>query len=654
MATTFSWISGSGDWNTGAAWDRGTVPGSLDTAVINLPDNNVVTIAAGESIAVTELIIGDPSDTLQVDGTLTVSSQSATTPPITNAGTIILGSGALLDLGGFITPANLGTIVNGGATTEIDGTFDGQGGTFTLGNGEALNIVLLGGQIRNATVNTNSALSIIQGNASLQDDIINGPVAVTSDATRLTIFQGNTFADAAGGLPGSISVIGQSDTLVFANELPSTAADGQTLNDITITIGNATSADLIRPDFNGGTFTIGGNAQIASNADGALAGLDVGAGTTVVLDGTLSATAVGGMFTLSGIASGPSKSVFDNNGLIVIGNADTLSVMSAIDGGTGTIDVGTGGFADVWAGIAVSQSFVFTDDTGTLKLHQPGSFAASITGFTIGDTIDLAGVTADGASWLGGLLTISNLGTNVATLNLSGDYSAATFNVASDTSGSVVTAVACFAAGTRIRTTRGEIAVERLRAGMCVRTVSGRLRPVRWIGQRHIDIRRHPNPQSVLPVRIAAHAFGPDMPRRDLMLSPDHAVFVEDVLIPIRHMVNGTTVARIACDAITYYHVELARHDVLLAEGMPAESYLEFGALSAFANHDGIVQLHPDFAPQSDHVARLWETEGYAPLVVIGEPLDRARANLAFNALVLACTRKAPVRRRPRATGVAA
>ena len=213
MATTFTWVSGNGDWNTAAAWDRGTVPGALDVAFINLPDNNIVTIAAGESVAVTELIIGDPSDTLQINGTLSISSQSAAAAPISNAGTIILGSGALLDLGGFVTPTSLGIVLNGGATTEIDGTFDGQGGTFTLGNGEALNTVLLGGQIRNATVNTNSAFSIIQGNASLQDDIINGPVEVTTDATRLTIFQGNTFADAAGTLPGAISVIGQSDTL---------------------------------------------------------------------------------------------------------------------------------------------------------------------------------------------------------------------------------------------------------------------------------------------------------------------------------------------------------------------------------------------------------------------------------------------------------
>jgi hypothetical protein len=149
-----------------------------------------------------------------------------------------------------------------------------------------------------------------------------------------------------------------------------------------------------------------------------------------------------------------------------------------------------------------------------------------------------------------------------------------------------------------------------------------------------------------LPIRIVAHAFGPGRPARELVLSPDHAVFVDDVLIPIRHLVNGSTVARIECDAITYYHVELPKHDVLLAEGLPAESYLETGTRSAFANCDGVVQLHPDFAPQSDHVAWLWETEGYAPLVVVGERLDRARRKLAHRA--------AQVLRRKRPAGIAA
>ena len=223
----------------------------------------------------------------------------------------------------------------------------------------------------------------------------------------------------------------------------------------------------------------------------------------------------------------------------------------------------------------------------------------------------------------------------MAALSLAGDYTDDLFIVATDnTGGSQVTVTAtCYAAGTRILTPRGEIAVERLREGDLVQTVSGRAQPIDWIGHRRVDFRRHPNRHRVLPVRIAAHAFGPNQPRRELLLSPDHAVFVEDVLIPIRHLINGTTVAQIERrQAITYYHIELPRHDVLLANGMPAESYLEAGARDAFANGGGAMQLHPDFAPPLDHYAMLWEAQGYAPLVVTGAALERARETLARQA----------------------
>jgi hypothetical protein len=82
----------------------------------------------------------------------------------------------------------------------------------------------------------------------------------------------------------------------------------------------------------------------------------------------------------------------------------------------------------------------------------------------------------------------------------------------------------------------------------------------------------------VWPVRVAAGAFGPARPTRDLYLSPDHAVFVEDVLIPIRCLVNGDTVVQCPVDEITYYHVELACHDIVLAEGLTVESYLDVTA----------------------------------------------------------------------------
>jgi hypothetical protein len=126
----------------------------------------------------------------------------------------------------------------------------------------------------------------------------------------------------------------------------------------------------------------------------------------------------------------------------------------------------------------------------------------------------------------------------------------------------------------------------------------------------------------VWPIRVRAHAIGHGQPRRDVFLSPDHAVFVAGVLIPVRHLVNGTTVTQDPRDQVEYWHVELAHHDVLLADGLPCESYLDTGNRSAFANGDAPTQLHPDFGK------RVWEADSCAPLIVAGAKLAAVRTRL--------------------------
>ncbi len=142
----------------------------------------------------------------------------------------------------------------------------------------------------------------------------------------------------------------------------------------------------------------------------------------------------------------------------------------------------------------------------------------------------------------------------------------------------------------------GRASVEVLQAGDAVVTASGETVRIAWVGCRHVDLRRHPQPERAQPIRIAAHAFGRGLPHRDLVVSPGHALFVDGVLIPAGSLVNGTSVAQLDRAEVVYHHVELPVHDVLVADGMPAESYLDCGHRGTFANHDGPVTLHPDFA----------------------------------------------------------
>jgi len=186
--------------------------------------------------------------------------------------------------------------------------------------------------------------------------------------------------------------------------------------------------------------------------------------------------------------------------------------------------------------------------------------------------------------------------------------------------------VPCFAAGTRIRTLHGEVPVEMLTVGDEVATLlTGRSAPIVWIGQQVVDCAAHLQPMDVWPVRIRAHAFGSNQPDRDLLLSPDHALYAEGVLIPVKYLVNDRSVTQIPCDTVTYYHIELPRHDVISAEGLPVESYLDIGDRSDFASGRG--SLFPGQRTAVQPTA-FWEALGCAPLVVTGPEVEAVRWRL--------------------------
>jgi hypothetical protein len=180
----------------------------------------------------------------------------------------------------------------------------------------------------------------------------------------------------------------------------------------------------------------------------------------------------------------------------------------------------------------------------------------------------------------------------------------------------------CFVTGTRIATPHGECPVERLQAGNRVLLAHGGTARVVWLGHRRVDCRRHPRPLDVLPVRIVTGAFGHGAPAYDLWLSPDHAVFIGGDLIPVRYLINGASIAQHLVPNVTYWHVELQRHAVLLAEGLPCESYLDTGNRAAFANGAREVMAHPDF------VRGVREANACARLVCEGQALAAAQAHL--------------------------
>lgn len=158
----------------------------------------------------------------------------------------------------------------------------------------------------------------------------------------------------------------------------------------------------------------------------------------------------------------------------------------------------------------------------------------------------------------------------------------------------------CFLRGTAIRTPAGETRIEDLEIGDLVETLRGQAMPVKWIGRR-LYKRSGPSwNDRVAPVRIARHAIDAATPHRDLYLSPGHALFIDDVLIRAEDLVNGTTIARaLPADAETleYFHIVLESHEAILAEGMPAESFLlKDDNHEGFVNFAEFARLYPDSA----------------------------------------------------------
>jgi hypothetical protein len=137
----------------------------------------------------------------------------------------------------------------------------------------------------------------------------------------------------------------------------------------------------------------------------------------------------------------------------------------------------------------------------------------------------------------------------------------------------------CFLKGTKILTTEGERKIEDLAIGDLLPTMFGGLRPIQWIGRYPIKRSDPSKPwvKDALPVRIARSALAPDVPHSDLYLTGGHSLLIDGVLVPAQVLINGTTITRDEAreyDELEFFHVKLESHDVVYAEGAPAETLI--------------------------------------------------------------------------------
>lgn len=306
-------------------------------------------------------------------------------------------------------------------------------------------------------------------------------------------------------------------------------------------------------------------------------------------------------------------------GEAIIAEIESLSLVEAV-AGDATADFGPGTVAV--DGTTYSDSTVVGTSAGAFEFQSGGAnyiLANGPIGVTLDQFIDgLIGAAA------GQPLVAGTLSAFKATIDGDGLGGLQVVSNASFESGAPYVPP-CFVRGTLVATGRGEVAVEDLREGDLVVLATGGTAPVKWIGRRRVDLRRQGFNPTMRPVLVRAGALGDGLPRRDLRVSPDHALFLDGVLVPAGLLLDGAGIVAAEMETVEYFHVELPTHAVLLAEGAAAESYLDTGNRGTFSNAS-IVTLAPELPVDAEAVA----AAGPCAEMVLGGPvLERIRAALA-------------------------
>lgn len=560
-----------------------------------------------------------------------------------------------------ITSGNTLIVLAGGVASNTTVSYGGHayvssGGTafFTVVSSGGAGVVYKGG-VASATTVSSGGTQNVYGSAAGTTVAYSGAVYVRSGAvvTNATVLSGGqitplkgatidgaTISGTLDGLGGTVSggsiASGGVAFIVKSATLEGTTIDGDVYVSSgaivsALNVGSTGSAIVLKGAITTSDTVTSGGEEIVSGGSSVAATVLSGGGLFLQSGGTASGGSVSAGGTVT-VISGTIAGNFVDNGDVVFGIANAVSVAGNL-AGSGTIDVydnatltGTGtlsgGSINLYYGATLSlgtgatgtDTLNIVSGVGNVTLVVTGAAPGGvISGFVpgSGDQILLPGFGSSATvSQAGNLVTVTS-GTVSTTLNIAG-ASGYSFSGSSGTGGLVLTdAVPCFLRGAKLATPGGDVAVEDLLAGDTVLLAGGGSAAIRWMG-RGAGIITDANRCDASPVIVRAGALADGVPYRDLYLTRRHCVLVDGVLVPAELLVNGSSVVfDDAARQVDYFHVELADHAVLVANGAPAESFRDDGSFSLFDN-------------AADRPAGALPVEPCCPVVTSGPRLEAA------------------------------
>jgi hypothetical protein len=558
-----------------------------------------------------------------------------TAPTITAGGTVMFdgsGSAVALDPGLTVTDVDSGGVLSS-ATVTIAGPITGDTLNFTNAHPSTEGNIAVSSDSNGVLVLTSagSTATVLQWETALESVTYSfnpsdgDPTGGGSDTSRTidwVVSDGNT----SNGTSNT-----STSTLDTVHEQPSVAAGGTV--DFTGGSGAEIALDsglaLAAPDSDGNivsaTVTVGGYITGDTLSVGTAGGL-----TTSFSDGTLTLSGTAAIGTYQTALDSVDYTFTPTDGDPTGGGSDTSRTISwsvndgvATGSGGSTLDVihvaptvvagGSAAYPENGAPVALDPGLTASDpDSGG---NLVGATVSISDGFLAGDMLDFTNQDGITGSYDAGTGALTLTGTEPI-----GDYESALQSVAysfsgdptdggSDDSRTITWSVAdgagasasdtssltvlCFCKGTRIATPDGQKAVERLAVGDRVLTASNAVREITWIGEGSVLATRGRR-TAATPVIVSRHAIARNVPNRDLRITKAHGLFFDGVLIPVEFLVNHRSIRwDDRAQEVKLYHIELETHDVLLANGVPAESYRDDGNRWLFRNANSGWHLPP-------------------------------------------------------------